>query len=72
MAMEKVGEDIASLHLDDKIVRRLDGFPELVQALRDGDLVTGRLFCAQLFDCDGWQNRTGELKPTLQAAMKPV
>jgi len=72
MGMEKVGEDIASLHLDDKIVRRLDQFPELVQALRDGDLVTGRLFCAQFFDCDGWRNRMGELKPTLQAAAKSV
>jgi len=72
MGNTKVGEDIASPPLDDKIVRRLDEFPALVQALRDGDLLTGRLFCAQLFDCDGWQNRMGELKPTLQAAMKPV
>jgi hypothetical protein len=33
-----------------KIVCRLDEFPELVEALRDGDLLTGRLCCAQLFD----------------------
>ena len=39
-----------SLPDGDKIVRRLD--PELLQALRDGDLLTGRLFCAQLFDFD--------------------
>ena len=41
-----------SLPDGDKIVRRLDLFPELLQALRDGDLLTGRLFCAQLFDFD--------------------
>lgn len=39
---------------NDKIVRRLDQFPDLVQALRDGDLLTGRLFCAQLFDANPW------------------
>lgn len=37
---------------DGKIVRRLDAFPELEKALRDGDLITGRLFCAQLFHFD--------------------
>ncbi len=57
----KIDEHPISLHTD-KIVRSLDLFPELVQALRDGDVLTGRLFCAQLFDC--------ELTPTLQAAMK--
>ena len=36
----------------DKIVRRLDEFPELIEALRGGDLLTGRMFCAQLFDFD--------------------
>jgi hypothetical protein len=35
---------------NDKIVRRLDDFPELMQALRGGDLLGGRLVCAQLFD----------------------
>ena len=35
-----------------KTVRRLDEFPELEKALRDGDLLTGRLFCAQLFGFD--------------------
>jgi hypothetical protein len=58
------------LHAD-KIVCRLDVFPELVQALRDGDLMTGRLFCAQLFDCDGWRNRLGEVTP-LQAVVKAL
>ncbi len=48
----------------DKTVRRLDDFPELVHALRDGDLLTGRLFCAQLFDCDGRRSRFGEMTPT--------
>ena len=50
------------LHAD-KIVCRLDVFPELVQALHDGDLLTGRLFCAQLFDCNGRRNRVGEVIP---------
>jgi len=36
----------------DTIVRRLDLFPELVRALRDGDLLAGRLFCTELFDCE--------------------
>ncbi len=53
----------------DKTVLRLDDFPELVHALRDGDLLTGRLFCAQLFDCDGWRNRLSETTAS-QAAMK--
>jgi hypothetical protein len=35
-----------------KIVRRLDEFPELERALRDGDRLTGRLCCARLFDFD--------------------
>jgi len=40
----------------DKIVRRLDEFPELLGALRDGDLLTARLFCARIFDFDGRRN----------------
>jgi hypothetical protein len=46
-----------------KIVHRLDEFPELEKALRDGDLLTGRLLCAQLFHFDGRQSlrqRAGE------------
>jgi hypothetical protein len=39
-----------------KIVRRLDEFPELGKALHDGDLLTGRLFCAQLFHFDERQS----------------
>jgi hypothetical protein len=53
---------------NDKTVRRLDAFPELLHALRDGDLQTGRLFCAQLFDCDGPRNRFGEVTATPQVA----
>jgi hypothetical protein len=41
-----------------KIVR-LDEFPELVEALRDGDLLTGRLCCPQYFDA-GESSRVGE------------
>jgi hypothetical protein len=52
----------------DKTVRRLDDFPELLHALRDGDLQTGRLFCAQLFGCDGLRNHLGGVTPTVQRA----
>jgi len=38
-----------------KIVRRLDEFPELMQALRGGDLPTGRLLCAQVFNFHPWE-----------------
>jgi hypothetical protein len=48
----------------DTIVRRLDLFPELVRALRDGDLLAGRVFCAELF-------RIGVTNPpSPQAAIK--
>ena len=33
----------------DRIVRRLDEFPELKNAIRKGDVPTGRYLCAQLF-----------------------
>ena len=67
----KIDEQTVTLHTD-KIVRRLDDFPELVRALREGDLLTGRLFCARLFDGDARRNRLGELTPALQAAMKAL
>jgi len=53
----------------DKIVRRLEDFPELLQALRDGDLVTVRFLWEQLFECD--EQRTSKDVPTStsQAAM---
>lgn len=38
----------------DRIVRRLDEFPELNRALRTGDVSTGRFLCAQLFNLDRW------------------
>lgn len=53
----------------DKTVRRLDDFPELLHALRDGDLLTGRLFCAQLFAGNGWTNHLGQSAST-RAGMK--
>ena len=54
-----------------KIVRRLEDFPELAQALRDGDLLTVRFFWEQLVDCNGQQNlHMGEPTPTPEAAMK--
>ena len=36
----------------DKTVRRLDHYPELMRALRDGDVLSGRMLCARLFDSD--------------------
>ena len=64
-----IAEKRVPLHTD-KIVCRLDLFPELVQALHDGDLLTGRLFCARLFNLDERRNHLGEVTPTLQAVMK--
>ncbi len=39
----------------DRIVRRLDEFPDLNKALRTGDIRTGRMLCARLFSLDGQQ-----------------
>jgi hypothetical protein len=58
----KNGTKAVPLHTD-KIVRRLDEFPDLLQALRDGDLLTGRLFCAHLFNLDGRLSRPDEVPP---------
>ena len=51
-ASSRIGESPVPLQTD-KTVRRLDEFPELLQALRDCDLLTARLFCAQVFSLDG-------------------
>jgi hypothetical protein len=40
---------------DDATVRKLDEFPQLIEALRDGDLLTARSLCAQLFGIDRLQ-----------------
>ena len=55
-----------------KIVRRLDLYPELVRALRDRDLMTGRLFCARLFNLDERRNHADEVTPALRVAMKAL
>ncbi len=44
-----------SLFVHDKIVRRLDEFPDLNTALRTGDVSTARLLCARLFNLEGRQ-----------------
>jgi len=54
----------------DKIVRKLDEFPELLEALRDCDLLTGRSFCARLFNFDERQSppefkQTNALRPSM-------
>ena len=54
-ASVRISENPVALRTD-KIVRRLDEFPELLQALRDCDLLTARLFCAQLFNLNGPHN----------------
>jgi hypothetical protein len=53
---------------NDKTVRRLDDFPELLQALRDGDLSTVRFLWAQLCDCDGQRTSKDVPTPKLKAA----
>ncbi len=40
----------------DRIVRRLDDFPELAQALRRGDTLTARLLLAELCESDAWDD----------------
>jgi hypothetical protein len=40
------------LRQGDRIVRRIDDYPELSKALREGDLPTARLLCARLFDLE--------------------
>ena len=42
---------------DGTTVRKLDDFPELLEALRAGDLLRARLFCAKLFRVDRLQRR---------------
>ena len=46
------GFETSAFNERDRIVRRLDEFPELKKALRNGDVPTGRYLCAQLFNLD--------------------
>ena len=39
-------------NIGQKIVLKLDNFPKLAKALRDGDLPTARVLCARLFEID--------------------
>jgi hypothetical protein len=57
----------------DKIVRRLDDFPELLAALRDSDFLTARSFCAQMFNLDA-RTSLEQPRPTgvVQTAMKAL
>jgi hypothetical protein len=55
---------------DGKIVRRLDEFPDLEKALRDGDLLTGRLCCAQLFDFE--TGLSSPVRDEIRAGVSPV
>ena len=60
----KICENASSPHHTEKIARRLDEFPELVQALRNGDHVSARVLFAQLFDGESDQIEA-RMKPTL-------
>ena len=49
LSIEALMDSVKSGSRDGATVRKLDEFPELVEALRDGDLPTARSVCAQLF-----------------------
>jgi len=53
----KIREDQQPLNQPDKIIPKLENFPELVEALRDGNQVRARLLFAQLFDGDNADRR---------------
>lgn len=48
----KTHENQSSVNPPDKIIRKLEDFPELVEALRKGDQTRARLLFAQLFEGD--------------------
>jgi hypothetical protein len=48
----KIHENQYSVNPPDKIIRKLEDFPELVEALRNGNQVRARLLFAQLFESD--------------------
>jgi len=48
----KIRENQSSPNPPDKIIRKLEDFPELVEALRNGNQVRARLLFAQLFESD--------------------
>ena len=54
----RVGE-VARFAYTDKIVGRLGDFPELTQAVREGDLETTSILCAKLFELNSRQSRAG-------------
>jgi hypothetical protein len=57
----------------DKIVRRLDEFPELLAALRDCDFLTARSFCAQIFNFDARTNLAAPMPASaVKTAMKAL
>lgn len=63
----RIGKYPISLRAD-KIVRRLEDFPELVQALRDGDMPRVRFLWEQLFECDEQRTSWDVPTPKLKAA----
>jgi hypothetical protein len=48
---------------DGTTVRKLDNFPALLEALRDGDLVTAGLFCAPAIRIDRLQRFDAKREP---------
>jgi len=56
----KIRENQSSPNPTDKIIRKLEDFPELVEALRNGNQVRARLLFAQLFESDSEERRPAD------------
>ena len=64
-----IGENPASVY-SDEIVHTQGEFPELTKAVRDGDLATVSILCAQLFDLDA--SRRTRLKARTTSKLNDV
>lgn len=60
MPNAKTHENPYSITLPDKIIRKLEDFPELVEALRKGNQARARLLFAQLFEGDAEERRPAD------------
>jgi hypothetical protein len=58
MPTARVGQVARFVHTD-KSVGRLGDFPELTQAVREGDVPTITVLCAELFGLNSRQNHAG-------------
>ena len=64
-----IDENPASVY-SDEIVHTQGEFPELTKAVRDGDLATVSILCAQLFDLDA-SSREEENRLKARTTPKP-